>query len=219
MAPPPESILARAWHMAHEAVFPTRCLVCRQEGDVLCETHRVFSPAPDTFYDLPPLRAVFSAVEYDERAKQLIEHCKFYGLRLATDLMAQEIAHQCAHHLREEVILMPIPLHWTRWGSRSFNQSARIAQHLSRLVPGATYTHALRRTRATPHQSRLTRQQRLTNVEDAFVYTGTPDILTRPLVLVDDVIATGSTLHNAAKALEAAGAKDIRGCSFAGAGG
>jgi len=102
--------------------------------------------------------------------------------------------------------VVPVPLHSSRRRHRGFNQAADLAAHLPlpRIV-------ALARTRATPTQTGLPAARRHGNVRDAFRVTRAGRRLAGAIVvLVDDVSTTGATLEACARALKAAGVKEVR---------
>ncbi len=104
--------------------------------------------------------------------------------------------------------LVPVPLHRQRYQHRTFNQAAEIARALS-ATTGLAVLGALARIRATEHQTSLTRTQRLENLRGAFRVTrsGAREIAAGlpGVVLVDDVLTTGSTVDECAKTLRRAG--------------
>lgn len=108
--------------------------------------------------------------------------------------------------------LVPVPLHRGRFQQRHFNQSAEIARTLS-IEVGLPVLHALRRVRGTGHQTSLTRAERMENLRDAFSVNarGHRHIAANPAgaVLVDDVLTTGSTVHECAKTLRRAGFRRV----------
>lgn len=119
---------------------------------------------------------------------------------LLADYLREEIA-QLHAFSSKPVVLVPIPLHQSRERERGFNQIARVLESLPPEFKDGTLARieasALRRTRATPQQTRLSRTQRLANVADAFA----ADVaLTRGehVILIDDVSTTGATLAAAA---------------------
>ena len=101
---------------------------------------------------------------------------------------------------------VPVPLHPSRRRRRGFNQAADLARHLDVRV-----VHALRRMRATATQADLPAAQRHRNVRDAFAITPAGrTIAGETVLLVDDVSTTGATLDACARALKAAGVKEVR---------
>lgn len=108
--------------------------------------------------------------------------------------------------------LIPVPLHRKRHRHRHFNQAAEISRALA-LHTGLPVLHALRRTRETDTQTLLSRSQRMANLSGAFEVTrrGHRWIADSPrgAVLVDDVLTTGSTVHECAKTLRRAGFRRI----------
>jgi ComF family protein len=107
-------------------------------------------------------------------------------------------------------VLVPVPLAARRERERGYNQSAVLASALARIW-NVRAVSVVQRVRETPTQTRLTAEQRLHNVADAFAIDATR--LARcagaRFVLVDDVVTTGATLNACAQALASTGAHDI----------
>lgn len=111
--------------------------------------------------------------------------------------------------LLPETTLTPIPLHRRRQRQRGFNQAELLAQALGRYFPWTTKT-LLARERATAAQAKLAGHDRLTNLNDAFILTVPPDeIVGKHILLIDDVITSGSTAEAAARVLRQAGAASV----------
>jgi ComF family protein len=103
-------------------------------------------------------------------------------------------------------LVVPVPLHFFRRWQRGYNQSAALAYGLARGLALPWRPWALKRTRWTPFQTMQTRENRYTNVHGAFTYRGRHSLRGKCVLLVDDVLTTGSTLSEAARALRVAGA-------------
>ena len=101
--------------------------------------------------------------------------------------------------------IVPVPLHWMRRWQRGFNQSALLAQILSRRR-GIPMRNALRRTHSTRTQAGLSNHARRENVARAFRARGVDG---QRLLLIDDVMTTGSTAAACARALKRAGARRV----------
>ena len=111
--------------------------------------------------------------------------------------------------------VVPIPLHWRRRFVRGFDQTLLLARFASRCEQAPpVWARALRRTRATPPQSRLPAASRPANVAGAFSVPSPRRVAGRALLVVDDVTTTGSTLIAAMQALLAAGAREVEGLAL-----
>ena len=111
--------------------------------------------------------------------------------------------------LPPESILVPVPLHRSRISSRGFNQSAIVARDLSRRTGLEVKVDALRRVRPTPALKGMSRNQRRRTVAGAFRVDAKAQLRGRTIVLVDDVLTTGSTANACARALKRAGAARV----------
>jgi predicted amidophosphoribosyltransferase len=105
-------------------------------------------------------------------------------------------------------LVVPVSLHPSRLRSRGFNPAALLARSIARELGAPVDPTALIRVRDTPSQTGLDRSARRRNVRGAFC--ARPRLLAPPRVwLVDDVVTTGSTVAEAARALRRAGAKSV----------
>jgi ComF family protein len=105
--------------------------------------------------------------------------------------------------------IVPVPLHFWRRMLRGYNQSAALARGLARGLGLSCVRGWLRRVRHTPRQTAQTAAGRRDNVRGAFAVRGGAPVVGRSLLLVDDVMTTGATAHEAARALRAAGAARV----------
>ena len=110
---------------------------------------------------------------------------------------------------------MPVPLHRTRLWTRGFNQSALVARELSRRLKIAADPLLLRRTRRTPPLKGMSPLQRRKTVAGAFRSPTRRAIAGKTVILVDDVLTTGSTAEACARALKRAGAARVELVSWA----
>jgi ComF family protein len=110
--------------------------------------------------------------------------------------------------------VLPMPLARERLAERGFNQALLLAQ---RLAPGQTDASLLLRTRHTPAQSALKRAERLRNVQGAFAVAPlrARELRGQRVVLVDDVMTSGASLHAAALTVRQAGAAHVTALVFA----
>ena len=105
--------------------------------------------------------------------------------------------------------VVPVPLHWRRRWSRGYNQSEVLAAAWSLVLEAPLRRHWLRRSRPTALQTTLTPTARQENVRGAFRAARDSRLRGATVLLVDDVLTTGATASEAAKALKRAGAASV----------
>jgi len=111
-------------------------------------------------------------------------------------------------------LVVPVPVSKSRLKTRGYNQSALISRPIARYFSVDHSNHVLMRVKETESQFSLTAIERYHNMEDAFL--GFPAKLNdRRVLVVDDIITTGATMNQCAKALYQAGAKEVYGISIA----
>jgi len=159
----------------------------------------------------PPYRRIFGAALYDGAVQDAVKLLKFYDKpRLALPLAAlmAEFAAEEMEPARYE-LLIPVPLHKVRERERGFNQSRLLAEALLPAFPDSRVDESLQRIRPTRVQSRaVTAAERRANVRGAFAVAGGA-VAGRRVLLIDDVVTTGGTIVECARALQRAGAAEV----------
>ena len=196
---------------ALQCLYPTLCRCCEQ----LIPAEDIFCPA--CLADLKPIPSmvlpigsrlsmkVLAVSPYQLPVRPLITK-KFSGDVLASQQLARLMLSLTPIRQQAVDFLIPIPLHWTRYARRGFNQSYEMTKVLSPDLQ-APVIRLLSRTRMTTFQWKLSGARRQENVKDAFNfhpwyrYADTTFLIDKHLVLVDDLCTTGATLVQAAKVL------------------
>jgi ComF family protein len=125
--------------------------------------------------------------------------------------LAELMGERWAERQRERFValkvdtVVPVPLHWWRRLRRGYNQSAALAYGLTNRLRLPYCRWWLRRVRNTPSQKELTATQRRENVKGAFHVREGQHMRGAHVLLVDDVMTTGATVHEAARTLKRAG--------------
>jgi ComF family protein len=156
----------------------------------------------------PRIARTRAAVAYGDLTRSLAIRLK-YGRKVA---IARTMARYMAPLISSadcDAILVPVPLHRTRLWQRGFNQSALVARELARRLDLTVHPLVLRRHRRTPPLKGMSSLQRRKTVAGAFKITDKAAVAGRAVILIDDVLTTGSTADACASALQRAGAARV----------
>ena len=179
---PFDSPLALAYSPAH------RCRACREKP--------------------PRFDLALSPYRYDGVLEQAIRLFKFRR----RDTLAAPLADLMlawADRLPPVDLVMPVPLHPVRLRAREFNQSLLLADRIARRLGRPLSFESLVRVRQTRPQTELDRAGRARNVRRAFAVRDPDGLDNRRVLLVDDVLTTGATVNDCARALRRAGAASV----------
>jgi len=161
-----------------------------------------------------PVDRMRAAVAYGDIARSLALRLK-YGRKTA---LAATMARFMAVHLDDypaHSIVMPVPLHRRRLWGRGFNQAVLIARSLAKSKGLRVECRTLVRSRATPPLKAMSLNQRRRAVSGAFAVAAGGQVAGRTIILVDDVLTTGSTASACARVLKRAGAERVELISWA----
>ncbi len=150
---------------------------------------------------------------YDGELRELTHLLKYEQVTPAAGVLGGMLSGAIAKlEISRPVLVIPVPLHSSKRRQRRFNQAELISRAaLKRMaVPGAELaTNLLVRQRATVSQIGLTRPQRAENIRGAFRVLHPERIAGRSILLVDDVLTTGTTASECARVLRKAGAEKV----------
>jgi ComF family protein len=175
-------------------------------------------PLTPTVHDLLGTR-IIALMDYQRQEVQdLIQSLKYDGGKAAAHLCAAALAEYLREELSNEklfsqkrTLLVPVPLHASRFRARGYNQIDLVLTLLPQEFRDGTVASLapdiLVRSRATAQQTRLPRSERLSNVAGAFALADDADNKHARIFLIDDVATTGATLVNAAHPLRRTGAE------------
>ncbi len=149
-------------------------------------------------------RAVFA---YAFPLDILVQQCKYAHATSLTAYFATRMA-QLTNSETGLDYLLPMPLHPSRLAQRGFNQAAEIARRLSSRIGIPWLAEACTRIRNTPSQAGLDLKSRQRNLRGAFVCD--MDLSGKRIVLIDDVMTSGSSLNELARVVRQAGALEIQ---------
>ena len=192
--------------------MPLRCVFCRTrtvtperyicagcDGDL----PRIESPPPSMAspfeYDIAPLEYTFPV---DAAIKALKFKRRLFYAPAFSELLCDEVARLPVSF----DAVLAVPLHWRRRWFRGFNQAVEIGRPVARHL-GVPLLSNVRRRRATPFQSGLGARERARNLRSAFLVRGSLPYL--HVLIIDDVITTGTTMRQLARILQRAGVSKV----------
>ncbi len=152
-----------------------------------------------------------AAFKYDEHSRQLILRLKYQDQAWLATIYGKWLMAAGKELVAASDVIIPVPLHYWRFVGRRYNQSALLASALAKTSNLPILSDALRRTRRTTPQTGLTRKQRADNVRGAFTINSryADSLKGKSVLLIDDVMTTGSTINVCTKTLLKAGAQQV----------
>lgn len=221
-----------------DLVFPKRCVWCKAFGEYVCA-----DCFPSVSFDPPMICLIcgkasidslthpgckgkytidgcFAIVQYKGIIKKLLYQYKYNpnlsDLKAFLSELFYEgmIQHEILYPKLQNAILVPIPLHSSRFRSRGYDQVDLLTQSLAKKIK-LPIKPLLKRVKKTKSQFGLRREERIRNIRDAFEVIPKADAKDRTILLVDDIVTSGTTLAEAARMLKREGYKKVYGLAFA----
>ena len=201
-----------------DLIFPPSCGNCGRVDYRFCSGCRhmleqsAVVPSPGTRETPDELDALIATGKHHGVLRNAVQAFKYDGAR---DL-ALPLANRLVEALRSVEwridAVVPVPLFADREAERGYNQSALLCQYFAAATDIKSRADFLTRTRATSQQALLSQPDRRENVRDAFA--AHDDARGLSALLIDDVVTTGSTLGECARALKAKGADAVYGITI-----
>ena len=208
-----DPLCGSCWHAITRLGRP-RCHVCGAAPPLAMTVDDASAPAvparpcPTCVADPPPYDYARSAAIFEGALREALHAFKFSGKRALARPLGDLAAEHCVATLVEKIeAVVPVPLARERERERGFNQAELLARRVARRLGVPARPRWLVRVRATRPQSDLAAAERRANVRGAF--RAGPGVAGRHVLVVDDVLTTGATLGECARALRAGGARRV----------
>lgn len=225
------TLLKKCLHLLVDIIYPNKCPTCKKFTDdgnfcLDCWNHLNFitnpcifcgrpiplafrasicptCPKPDNYYD-----RIISAVCYNKIIAKTIFEFKYNEKTFLSKLLSRLLVNSLNKLVDEERItidyIIPIPIHIKKLRKRGFNQSLLLVKDLSKITNIPYIADLLIKSTYTTSQTTLTYFERKRNVKSTFRFNEKykNDIINKNILIVDDVITTGSTINECAKILK-----------------
>jgi ComF family protein len=221
-----------------DLIFPKSCLGCRKEGQYICSDClakvRLAKPicpycekaSIDGFTHIKcaktfGLDGLTSVWEYEGVVRKAILSLKYkystlVGQELSSCFISALLSQYTKYNILNTSVLVPIPLYWHRENVRGFNQSIEVGRVVAAQMGWKFIPDLLMRKKSATPQVELSGDSRRQNLKGVFALNWSCLPHTIPnILLFDDVVTTGSTLHEAAKVLKRAGVEKVWGLTIA----
>lgn len=187
-------------------IVPPVCIKCSKPIDYHKSTELCKECSGDERY----FEVSKSLYAYDGLIKNAIYSYKYYNkpyfYKLFGNMMIEYINKE---NYSEYDYILSVPLHRSKLRHRGYNQSELLARHIADSL-SIPYIDGLKRIKKTKKQSEHSKEERRKNLKDAFIVKASSDkIINSPVLLVDDIYTTGSTVNECAKALINYGVKKV----------
>jgi ComF family protein len=224
-------LLKAAGIFIKDLFLPPVCLHCgvilenNSDNDFLCHSCfqklKTISPnyvKTDIHDRLSPcfIDSMFVAYEFSNVLRSVIHSVKYQKMPQLGFHLGKLSVTILKKYLEEktEKNFVPVPLHVVRRKEREFNQSSFISEGIFAILGGSVFTDLVKRVRYTQSQTKLNREERQSNVQDAFIVNRNKKLPSK-IILVDDLITTGATLNECARIFKENGVEEIIGLGVA----
>lgn len=204
-----------------DLIYPPQCLICEDRLDhasqqicqeclekfkLIGKPHSEFSVSGEVY-----ISHAWALFEFDEAFQDLIHHLKYSRRRKPVEVLLDHYESEILSQLPKNEIdmVISIPLHPRKLRERGYNQVDDFSDWLVDKLDAESGNHHVRRDKYTRSQTKLTAEERMENVSEAFGVNKREALTGKHILLVDDVLTTGATSNALAHILCRAGAEKI----------
>ena len=191
--------------------MPGESILCSDCEEAIADCSYRYNPPRRTVENVDGVSVL---LPYDTHCRALIHSLKYHGMPsiglFIGNLMGKKAVRHGSHP--QNTLIVPVPLHPFKLKERGYNQSERLACGFASFTGHAIAETILERTRNTATQTALDGEQRVQNVQGAFRYSGKESLKGCPVIIIDDVMTTGSTISECTRALREGGAGTVTVC-------
>ncbi|MDB5158108.1 MAG: amidophosphoribosyltransferase [Mucilaginibacter sp.] len=182
--------------VANEKIICTDCLYNLPQTNFHLQADNIVA---QQFWGKINLEAAYALYYFTKGGKvqNLMHHFKYKGMQKIGNLLGNIAGNQLIKNEKFAGVdyIIPVPLHKSRLKDRGYNQSACFARGLAEKLPAIAEENNLIRTRATQTQTHRSRFARFENMQEVFVINNPEKLKGKHVLLVDDIVTTGSTLE------------------------
>ena len=193
-----------------DLLFPTTCELCKNiSKEYICE--KCFKEIKDYIIKTNIRTTRFHLLKYKDFIRNEMILYKFYDKSYLYKMFCQIYIKDknACEFIKNYDIIIPVPIHKKRMLKRGYNQSELIAKFLGEYFHIVVYTDVLKKQKNAKQQSKLKKEQRISNIKSVYKVENVQKILGKKILILDDIYTTGATANECKKTLSLAGAKEV----------
>lgn len=208
----------------HSLLFPTKnlCYFCKTKSDhiegYICDQcrERLIVLDKEVKLDSPDIKKAYYSLNYNRFMREIIHSFKFNGksylYKPLGEIMCDTII---KNNIKDHIdLIIFVPSHRVKEAIRGYNQAELLAKYISKKLGIPLSHNNLNKIRKTKEQSHLTRMDRMNNLKDSFRLKDRFEIRDKRILLIDDIITTGSTMEECSRVLMDSGAREVIGLAL-----
>jgi competence protein ComFC len=200
-------------------IYPPTCPAC---GGFFLDDGLLCSPCTESLTEkafsfstphrvLPNIDSITILFPYDTQCRNIIHGLKYKGMPSIGIFLGKLLGNKVLQNMAPDgtPIIIPVPIHPSKFKERGYNQSELLAVGFASTTGYPIGEHFIERIKKTETQTALEFERRILNVKNAFRYSAKTSLDGRSIILIDDVLTTGSTITECARVLKEGGAGKI----------
>lgn len=196
-----------------DLIFPERCIGCGKDYTILCSDclNKLHHLNCYSVRGRAPIEKFISVLPYSELPRKIILKLKFKKKRSLAVPLAKLMAEILTKELPtyRDYFLLPVPMHSSRLRDRGFNQAELLSDEIASSLQLESLNKLVTREKKTSFMYNLKSKLREKNIKGAFKLHDPQQLTGKNILIVDDILTTGSTIYELAKLLKKGGAAKI----------
>lgn len=200
------------WQKFNFITYPF-CVKCGREFEI--RTAEGYNECLGCISSPPSFDRARSIFKFDENSKNIIHAFKYYDKTTLATHFAKMLCERYADEISGTSMIIPVPMYRFKRLFRMYNPPQIIAEAMGKKAKIQVVSDLLTKVKWTKSQTSLTRKARIANISSSIGIHDGNRVKGKRVILVDDVITTGTTINHCAKILKKAGAKEVIAMSIA----
>ncbi|WP_232296915.1 ComF family protein [Candidatus Orientia mediorientalis] len=201
----PAGLCSTCWNKINFVTLP----FCQKCGKTLPYDYGGSIICLKCYYIEPNYKLARALLIFDKNSKFFIHAFKYYNKPLIAMMIAQLLYIRYQSDILTADYIIPVPIHRFKLLLRGYNQAQVLGKYLSNVANLPMKSNVLIKYKWTKSQTKLAKKDRIKNINGSFKINNPEIIKNKKIILLDDVVTTGTTVNLCSKILKSAGARSI----------